>query len=146
MTSLGSNQLPPVSVDHFYHVSELHARRRASLRLSSHWNLPIGYLGSIYSSLVQSWISQFPHAPIPEAVYNIPMKKTKQFLVNLIFDPEYNGYVADVPQLPECMSQGNTVEAALKNVRKAIMAYLKVAPRSFGIRRLGTASPDSPPW
>jgi predicted RNase H-like HicB family nuclease len=47
--------------------------------------------------------------------------------VNLIFDPEYNGYVADVPQLPGCMSQGKTVEAALKNVRKAIIAYLKVA-------------------
>jgi predicted RNase H-like HicB family nuclease len=53
------------------------------------------------------------------------MAKTRQFLVNLIFDPEYNGYVADVPQLPGCMSQGKTVEAALKNVRKAIAVYLK---------------------
>ena len=53
------------------------------------------------------------------------MAKTRQFLVNLIFDPEYNGYVADVPQLPGCMSQGKTVEAALKNVRKAITVYLK---------------------
>ncbi len=50
-----------------------------------------------------------------------------RFLVNLIFDPEYNGYVADVPQLAGCMSQGKTVEAALKNVRKAIAAYLKAA-------------------
>jgi predicted RNase H-like HicB family nuclease len=50
-----------------------------------------------------------------------------RFLVNLIFDPEYDGYVADVPQLPGCMSQGKTVEAALKNVRKAIAAYLKAA-------------------
>ena len=47
--------------------------------------------------------------------------------MNLIFDPEYHGYVADVPQLPGCMSQGKTVEAALKNVRNAITAYLKVA-------------------
>jgi predicted RNase H-like HicB family nuclease len=53
------------------------------------------------------------------------MRKTRQFLVNLIFDPEYKGYVADVPQLPGCMSQGKTVEAALKNVRQAITAYLK---------------------
>jgi len=53
------------------------------------------------------------------------MRKTRQFLVNLIFDPEYGGYVADVPQLPGCMSQGKTVEAALKNVRQAIRAYLK---------------------
>jgi predicted RNase H-like HicB family nuclease len=55
------------------------------------------------------------------------MAQTPQFLVNLIFDPEYHGYVADVPQLPGCMSQGKTVEAALKNVREAIVAYLRVA-------------------
>ena len=55
------------------------------------------------------------------------MQRTRQFLVNLIFDPEYNGYVVDVPQLPGCMSQGKTVETALKNVRKAIAAYLKIA-------------------
>jgi predicted RNase H-like HicB family nuclease len=57
------------------------------------------------------------------------MAKTRRFLVNLIFDPEYHGYVADVPQLPGCMSQGKTVEAALKNVREAIVAYLKAAGR-----------------
>ena len=57
------------------------------------------------------------------------MAQTRQFLVNLIFDPEYHGYVADVPQLPGCMSQGKTVETALKNVRKAIVAYLKAVDR-----------------
>jgi predicted RNase H-like HicB family nuclease len=55
------------------------------------------------------------------------MHSKRSFLVNLIFDPEYHGYVADVPQLPGCMSQGKTVEAALKNVRKAIAVYLKVS-------------------
>jgi predicted RNase H-like HicB family nuclease len=55
------------------------------------------------------------------------MNRKRQFLVNLIFDPEYNGYVADVPQLPGCMSQGKTVEAAMKNVRKAIVVYLKAS-------------------
>lgn len=63
-------------------------------------------------------------------MYNSGMRKTRQFLVNLIFDPEYKGYVADVPQLPGCMSQGKTVEAALKNVRKAIAVYLKAARRT----------------
>lgn len=57
----------------------------------------------------------------------LTMKTSKRYLVNLIFDPDYNGYVADVPQLPGCMSQGKSVEAALKNVRKAIAAYLKAA-------------------
>jgi len=61
------------------------------------------------------------------------MAKTRQFLVNLIFDPEYNGYVADVPQLPGCMSQGKTVDAALKNVRQAIRVYLE-APNSISCR------------
>ncbi len=51
-----------------------------------------------------------------------------QLLVNLIYDAEYKGYVADVPELPGCMSQGKTVEAALKNVKKAISLYLETVP------------------
>ncbi len=58
------------------------------------------------------------------------MHRKRHFLVNLILDPDYKGYVADVPQLPGCMSQGKTVEVALKNVRKAIAVYLKAAGRS----------------
>lgn len=53
----------------------------------------------------------------------------RRFLVNLIYDPRYRGYVADVPQLPGCMSQGKTVEAALRNVHQAIALYLKAAGR-----------------
>jgi len=48
-----------------------------------------------------------------------------RYLVNLIYDPEYKGYAADVPQLPGCMSQGKTVEDALRNVKDAIRSYLK---------------------
>jgi predicted RNase H-like HicB family nuclease len=50
-------------------------------------------------------------------------------MVNLIFDPEYKGYVADVPELPGCMSQGKTIEQALENVREAILLYLETTPR-----------------
>ena len=46
-----------------------------------------------------------------------------KYLVNLIYDPAYRGYVADVPELPGCMSQGKTVEKALANVKEAILAY-----------------------
>ncbi len=53
-----------------------------------------------------------------------------QLLVNLIYDPEYKGYVADVPELPGCMSQGKTVEKALANVREAIGLYVSTLPRS----------------
>ena len=52
-----------------------------------------------------------------------------RLMVNLIFDPEYKGYVADVPELPGCMSQGKTLEGALKNVREAILLYLETTPR-----------------
>ena len=48
-----------------------------------------------------------------------------RLMVNLIFDPEYKGYVADVPELPGCMSQGKTIEQALKNVREAISLCLE---------------------
>jgi predicted RNase H-like HicB family nuclease len=52
-----------------------------------------------------------------------------KLLVNLIYDPEYKGYVADVPELPGCMSQGKTVERALKNVKEAIALYLSAVPK-----------------
>jgi predicted RNase H-like HicB family nuclease len=61
------------------------------------------------------------------------MSKTRRYLVNLAFDPEYRGYVADVPALPGCMSQGKTIEAALRNVRHAIRIYLK-APKAIPCR------------
>ena len=52
-----------------------------------------------------------------------------RLMVNLVFDPKYKGYVADVPELPGCMSQGKTIEQALKNVREAILLYLETTPR-----------------
>jgi predicted RNase H-like HicB family nuclease len=51
-----------------------------------------------------------------------------QLLVNLTYDQDYKGYVADVPELPGCMSQGKTVEAALKNVKEAISLYIEAIP------------------
>ena len=51
-----------------------------------------------------------------------------QLLVNLTYDQDYKGYVADVPELPGCMSQGKTVEAALKNVKEAISLYVETLP------------------
>jgi predicted RNase H-like HicB family nuclease len=53
---------------------------------------------------------------------------TMRLLVNLIYDKQYKGYVADVPELPGCMSQGKTIESALKNVKEAIILYLETAP------------------
>ena len=43
----------------------------------------------------------------------------------LIHKAEEGGYRAEVPALPGCFSQGETVEEALKNVREAIEAHLQ---------------------
>ena len=51
-----------------------------------------------------------------------------QLVVNLIYDKDYKGYVADVPELPGCMSQGKTVEEALEHAKEAISLYLEVSP------------------
>ena len=65
----------------------------------------------------------------------MPDRTRTKVLVNLIYDKEFKGYVADVPQLPGCMSQGKTAEEALRNARKAIRVYL----REIGARRLREA-------
>ena len=45
--------------------------------------------------------------------------------VVLIYDEEYGGYVADVPQLPGCMSQGKTREEVLSNIHEAVELYVE---------------------
>ena len=46
--------------------------------------------------------------------------------IDLQYDFEYKGFVADCPSLPGCMSQGKTKSQALKNIREAIRGYVKV--------------------
>jgi len=43
----------------------------------------------------------------------------------IIHKAEEGGYWAEVPALPGCFSQGETVEEAVKNVREAIEAHLQ---------------------
>ncbi len=42
----------------------------------------------------------------------------------LISQDENGVFVAEVPNLPGCVSQGDTREAAVANVREAIQAYI----------------------
>ena len=58
-----------------------------------------------------------------------------RLIVNLIYDEEYKGYVVDVPELPGCMSQGKTVEVALRNAREAVALYLEQSPRRKRARK-----------
>jgi len=44
----------------------------------------------------------------------------------VVLEPsEEGGYTATVPSLPGCVSEGNTREEALKNIREAIELYLE---------------------
>lgn len=49
-----------------------------------------------------------------------------KFQVIFTFDSEYQGYVAEVPALPGCLSQGKTMDEAIANIRDAIRGYLYV--------------------
>ncbi len=49
----------------------------------------------------------------------------KTFKVILEWDPEGPGYVAYVPDLPGCFSQGETISEALENIREAIIGHLQ---------------------
>ncbi len=46
--------------------------------------------------------------------------------LKIILEPsEEGGYTVFVPALPGCISEGDTKEEALKNIRKAIELYLE---------------------
>jgi predicted RNase H-like HicB family nuclease len=47
-----------------------------------------------------------------------------RFTVVLVQEPD-EGFVASVPALPGCVSQGDTREDALRNIREAIELYLE---------------------
>lgn len=49
-----------------------------------------------------------------------------RYQVIFTYDSEYQGYVADVPELPGCMSQGKTLDEAVNNIKDAIKGYLYV--------------------
>ena len=44
----------------------------------------------------------------------------------IIEQDEQGYYVAEVPALPGCMSQGKTYEEALENIKEAIEGWLEV--------------------
>jgi predicted RNase H-like HicB family nuclease len=46
--------------------------------------------------------------------------------IKVILEPsEEGGYTAIVPSLPGCISEGNTKDEALKNIREAVELYLE---------------------
>ncbi len=55
------------------------------------------------------------------------MKKNKKVLSYSVFyeAAEEGGYVAHVPSLPGCHTQGETLEETEKNIKEAIEVYLE---------------------
>jgi len=70
-------------------------------------------------------------------------------------EPDEIGYTVNVPSLPGCITEGNTVEDALENAREAIALYIE-ALRSTGETlpngdeivtsvEVAASSPEKPP-
>ncbi len=59
-----------------------------------------------------------------------------KFQVIFTFDTEYNGYIAEVPRLPGCVSQGKTMDEAIANIKDAIQGYLYVQNKHQNIEEL----------
>ncbi len=50
----------------------------------------------------------------------------------VIFEPaEEGGFTAYVPSLPGCISEGDTYEEAMKNIKEAISGWIEVS-KKFG--------------
>lgn len=53
-------------------------------------------------------------------------KHNGQYQFEVIFTPqEEGGFTAEVPDLPGCISEGDTLEEAEKNIQEAIELYLE---------------------
>jgi predicted RNase H-like HicB family nuclease len=53
--------------------------------------------------------------------------KKKVYQFTAVFEKnEDGGYTVTVPSLPGCISEGDTFDEALKNIKEAIVLYLEV--------------------
>ena len=48
----------------------------------------------------------------------------------VVHTAEEGGYWAEVPALPGCVSQGETMDELMANIREAIVAWVAAAPSS----------------
>ncbi len=60
----------------------------------------------------------------------------REYTVIIIPDEEEGGYIASVPALPGCHTQGETLEEAISNAREAIEGYL------LSLKDLGRPIPE----
>lgn len=60
----------------------------------------------------------------------------KYYEVIIYWSQEDNSFIAEVPELPGCMADGNTYQQALKNVENIIEEWIETA------KELGRAIPE----
>ena len=72
-----------------------------------------------------STMSSFLFPYLISILYNVKEKKLKMKLKIILEPSEEGGFTAIVPSLPGCISEGDTREKALKNIREAIELYLE---------------------
>lgn len=55
--------------------------------------------------------------------------KKQVYQYSAIFEPdeEAGGYSVSIPDLPGCISEGDTFEEALKNIKEAALLYIETA-------------------
>lgn len=63
------------------------------------------------------------------------MIKNLSYLIDLTYDKDYKGYIADVVNLYGCMSQGKTKKEAVRNAKKAIQAYMEAIEKKKSLEQ-----------
>lgn len=81
---------------------------------------------------------------LPSLILGRGVRKEKVYEFDVvILEDETGGYVALVPSLPGCHSQGDTIEEVLENIREAIELYLDMSSRVSGLSLLSRQSRSS---
>ena len=60
--------------------------------------------------------------------------------INIILEKQEEGYTVYVPSLPGCISQGDTKEEAINNIKEAILLYLEPDENELIIYKEGERS------
>jgi predicted RNase H-like HicB family nuclease len=64
----------------------------------------------------------------------------------IVLDPsDEGGYTVYVPSLPGCISEGETMEEALANIREAIKLYLEPVEDDLVVKELANGRPSGRP-
>ena len=70
----------------------------------------------------------------------------------LLPDPEDGGFTVEVPSLPGCITEGDTVEEAVRNARDAISVWIeataaagaRIPPETFGAQVINLDIAEAP--